>query len=94
LLAQHTDRDRIRSTDVGWEQVSCCPSNCFSSGGNPFTVVCAALTRGNKEETADDEDTSPDYRTDSIDQLQQKVPNLLAQMNGIAQNPTTAQIPN
>ncbi len=57
------------------------------------TVVCAALTRGNKEETADDEDTSPDYRTDSLDQLQQKVPNLMAQMNGIAQNPTTTQIP-
>ncbi len=54
--------------------------------------VCTALTRGNKEEAADDEDTSPDYRTDSLDQLQQKVPNLMAQMNGIAHNPTTAQI--
>ena len=55
-------------------------------------AVCVALTRGNKEETADDEDASPDYRTDSLDQLQQKVPNLMAQMNGIAQHPTTAQI--
>lgn len=55
-------------------------------------ILCAALTRGNKEETADDEDTSPDFRTDSLDQLQQKVPNLMAQMNGIAQNPTVSQI--
>ena len=52
----------------------------------------AALARGGKEETADDEDTSPDFRTDSLDQLQQKVPNLMAQMSGIAQNPTKAQI--
>ncbi|DBA79173.1 hypothetical protein WJX77_004780 [Trebouxia sp. C0004] len=58
-----------------------------------FSLFNSSLTRGNKEETADDEDTSPDYRTDSLDQLQQKVPNLMAQMNGIAQNPTTTQIP-
>lgn len=52
----------------------------------------AALARGGKEETADDEDASPEYRTDSLDQLQQKVPNLMAQMSGIAQNPTKSQI--
>ena len=51
-----------------------------------------AALRGNKEETADDEDTTPADRTDSLAQLQQKVPNLMAQMNGIALNPTTSQI--
>ncbi|KAL3137850.1 hypothetical protein ABBQ38_005103 [Trebouxia sp. C0009 RCD-2024] len=57
-----------------------------------FSLFNSSLARGGKEETADDEDASPEYRTDSLDQLQQKVPNLMAQMSGIAQNPTKAQI--
>ena len=56
-----------------------------------FWCDTAAL-RGNKEETADDEDATPADRTDSLVQLQQKVPNLMAQINGISQNPTTSQI--
>lgn len=62
--------------------------NCLR---HDFWCGTAAL-RGNKEETADDEDATPADRTDSLVQLQQKVPNLMAQMNGISQNPTTSQI--